>query len=97
MNTPYVKNYNEKGILTNPIQISYMSFYPNRKTRRNALHGKHRFTKNTKSKSNLTILHDGKFKRVLQNIVLKFDNVRHKPVSVKKIYQYISNSKTEKK
>lgn len=34
MNKPYVKQFDEQGILLNPIVKSYKSNYPNRKQRR---------------------------------------------------------------
>jgi len=36
INVPYVKEYNDKGFLTNPILFNYESVGPNRKERRGA-------------------------------------------------------------
>lgn len=34
INTPYVKQYNSKGVLTNPIEENYLNHNPNRAQRR---------------------------------------------------------------
>lgn len=37
MNKPYVKEYDENGIVLNPIVGSYRTKYPNRKERRKSI------------------------------------------------------------
>ena len=64
MNTPYVKEYNANGGLTNPIQTYYSSPAPNRSSRR----GKgYRFKGNGKNHS-LSFIGEYRFSRVRQII-----------------------------
>jgi hypothetical protein len=66
-NQPYVKEYNENGVCTNPIIDSYISNYPNRQQR----HKKpKRFMGNGKGIS-LTIFANKKYYRHRQIITLK--------------------------
>ncbi|HPC09808.1 MAG TPA: hypothetical protein PLN85_01885 [archaeon] len=72
MNKPYVKQYDNNGVLINPIETSYTSKFPNREYRRRKLP---RFTKNSKS-YHLTINKMGKFHRNIQVITCKDGSVK---------------------
>lgn len=66
MNQPYVMQFNETGILINPINGAYISSGLNRKQRRDHLQ-KDRFCGNSKN-YHLTIVKTAKFKRVKQYV-----------------------------
>lgn len=72
INKPYVKQYNEKGEVSNPIIGKYVSFGDNRKQRRANLN-KTRFKGNKKGIS-LTVINNGisssKYNRVSQSVPL---------------------------
>lgn len=63
-NTPYIKEYNTEGVLTNPIKGAYINQFPTRKNRRVS---KERFFGNGKN-TPLTIFKNSKFLRVRQII-----------------------------
>ena len=69
MNVPYVKKYDENGVVTNPIRGSYMSEGKNRAERRQELQ-KHRFHGESKN-CHLTVVKTQKYKRVRQAIKCK--------------------------
>lgn len=71
-NTPYVKEYNKNGEVTNPINGIYKNEFPNRRERRK----KERFCGNGKN-FHLTILRNEKFKRVRQ---FEFDKNGNKKI-----------------
>lgn len=66
MNTPYVKEYNSDGVVTNPIQGSYVTEFPqmNRKARRDGKQKK-RFRGNGKNYP-LSVLSSSKYVRLIQ-------------------------------
>ena len=66
VNTPYIKEYNKEGILTNPLIGAYRDKYPNRKQRRQHLQ-KDNFYGNGKN-TPLTVVANMKYKRVKQVI-----------------------------
>lgn len=66
LNIPYVKKYDEKGLLQNPINGAYINNHPNRKERRSHLSNKS-FTGNHKGIS-LTVSQNLKYKRTVQII-----------------------------
>lgn len=72
MNIPYVKQYNEEGVLTNPIKGFYPNQFPNRKARKETRdrkwggsHPKERFMGNRKGIS-LSIVGALKYRRFIQ-------------------------------
>jgi hypothetical protein len=67
MNSPYVKIYDEKGELINPINGAYVSEFPNRAARK---FRKQRFYSNGKTHK-LTVTKTAKYKRVIQREVNK--------------------------
>ena len=67
MNTPYTKQYNEQGILINPIQESYLHQFPNRRKRKEE---QPRFYGESKN-HHLTIVKTAKFLRHKQIVKLK--------------------------
>lgn len=73
INIPYVKKYDSKGLLTNPINKAYINTHPNRRERRAHLSNKS-FRGNKKGNS-LIVVDNGsgsaKYERVLQVIVDK--------------------------
>lgn len=64
VNTPYVKRYDENGVVTNPINGLYPSLGENRKARRSILN-KPRFMKNSKG-THLTVTPYGRYIRTMQ-------------------------------
>lgn len=71
MNTPYVKKFDENGVVTNPIIGKYKNESPNR--RENRLLTKNngpRFTNNRKGIA-LTVLKTMKYKRLIQVVTRK--------------------------
>lgn len=68
-NEPYIKEYNEFGQCTNPVEVAYYHFFDNRRKRR-AERYPNRFHGNKKGVS-LTVSHVGKYKRVLQHETTK--------------------------
>ena len=66
MNIPYVKEYDEKGLLLNPIKDSYLNKFQNRRERHKILG---RFFGNGKN-FHLTVTPISRFKRVRQ---MEFD------------------------
>ncbi len=81
MNTPYVKQYDDNGNVTNPITEKIETQFANRKSRREILQGKplHGCGKNTP----LTVLKTAKFLRRRQVIT-------QKDGSLKTIEHYLS-------
>jgi len=74
MNSPYIKMYDEKGFLTNPISEDYKSEYPNRTKRREEMNIP-RFKGNNKGVS-MTYSPHGTFTKENQNITLKDGSVK---------------------
>ena len=72
MNQPYVKQYDNNGVLINPIKTAYVSEFPNREYRRRVLP---RFKKNSKG-HHLTVNKMGKFQRNIQVITCKDGSVK---------------------
>ena len=66
MNTPYVKKYDKKGLLINPIDKGYKSVFENRSQRRQSLKKK-RFHGESKN-HHLTVVLTKKYSRVRQII-----------------------------
>lgn len=69
MNVPYVKKYDENGVVTNPIRGSYLSEGENRAARRKDLQ-KQRFYGESKN-YHLTVVKTQKYARVKQAIRCK--------------------------
>lgn len=106
-NIPYKKQYDQEGVLLNPIIGSYESKLPNRSQRRSD-RNQPRFIGNNRG-NHLTITEDSmtpkKFKRVIQTISHHISNIstkiykgiEHKIVTItpnkfiKRIEHYISN------
>lgn len=80
MNTPYVKSYNEQGILTNPIDKLYLNQFPNRAARRQAKN-ETPFRGNGKNYP-LTVIGNVRYLRAVQVI-------HQKDGSVKRINHYV--------
>lgn len=74
INKPFVKEYDKMGNVVNDFERSYVSEFPNRKSRREHLN-KGRFQNNRKS-ANLTLVGRSKFRRVLQTELDKKGNVK---------------------
>lgn len=72
MNVPYVKEYDENGVVTNPIRGSYMSEGKNRAERRKSMQ-KQRFHGESNN-CHLTVTSTHKYKRVRQAIKCKDKN-----------------------
>ena len=72
MNQPYVKQYDNNGVLINPIETAYVSESPNREARRRTFP---RFKKNSKG-YHLTLNGIGKFHRNIQTIICKDGKVK---------------------
>lgn len=76
MNTPYIKQYNELGELTNPIQGALRNASPNRRARRSK---QPRFMSNAKSFP-LLLVGNGRFRKRIQWImdkqVIHYDQLR---------------------
>ncbi len=87
MNTPYVKQYNNKGEVTNPIKGTYISEHPNRRSRRSAMKGE-RFRGNTSEA--MLVYVTKKFRKVWQ--VIKDDAGEE----VKRIMHYLSSYTTKR-
>lgn len=64
MNTPYVKKYNEKGELLNPIKGRFINRFPNRMQRRLRFKD-NRFTNNSKG-TKLVVIGSNKFYQQVQ-------------------------------
>jgi hypothetical protein len=80
-NVPYVKQYDNNGNCTNPINVSYMSFFPNRKQRSEHLN-------QIPFKGNglnypITVLKESKYLRQVQYIM------DAKTQKIKKIHHYL--------
>lgn len=67
MNTPYVKEYNEEGIVSNPIKEVYTTKGDNRRQRR-AVKQKSRFFGNGKQ-ARLVVHKNGRYKKVVQYVM----------------------------
>lgn len=81
-NVPYVKQYDDKGLLSNPINGFYKNEHPNRRSRRSTLNSG-RFRGNHKGIS-LSVVDNGKYstkyERVVQLVALgnnKFKTINH--------------------
>ncbi len=76
MNTPYVKQYNELGELTNPIEGALRHPFANRKARR---YKPQRFMSNAKA-CHLTVVGNGRFRKRLQRIgnkqIIHYDELK---------------------
>lgn len=80
MNKPYVKQYDQNGNVTNPIDHFYPNLFRNRKMRRDSAR-KEQFYGNSKN-FHLTVLGISKYKRVKQT---EFDKNGNK----KTIFHYL--------
>lgn len=74
-NTPYVKEFNDLGECTNPIDRVYLSESPNRQQRKLATKNQ-RFKGNKKGIS-LTVTNNSKYERAIQPILCKDGSVKH--------------------
>lgn len=85
-NTPYVKQFDEKGLLINPIQGSYKSTGPNRQQRKAALKKERFMNFSKKGGSNLVVIGRMKFRKFVQEIRVP-DPKRSGKFLIKRIYQ----------
>jgi len=79
MNKPYVKQYNEQGLISNPIVGSYKSTSPNRRQRRELEYNKP-FIGNKKGISLVVVkigaLSFQKYKKVVQVVKMKDGSIK---------------------
>ena len=80
MNTPYVKEYNDQGIVSNPIRGKYENLSPNRQARRS--HKNEPRFKNNRNVNHLVVGPNFKYRKRIQ---IEFD----KDGNRKKIEHYI--------
>lgn len=85
-NIPYVKKYDEKGHLINPIQGIYRSTGPNRQQRKAALKPERFMNFSKKGGSNLVIIGRMKFRKFVQEIKVPDPKWAGKFL-IKRIYQ----------
>lgn len=83
-NQPYIKRFDAKNELINPINGAYIHEYPNRKKRRQ-LKQKNRFVGNHKG-HNLVVINNGPYSEKLRKVV---QVIKHKLFGTKKIQHYI--------
>lgn len=87
VNKPYVKRYDEQGLLINPLKENYLHKYPNSNKRKSALR-KERFFGNGKNIP-LTVYPKGKFLRFRQEIVCVNPKTKKPTGEVRFIEHYI--------
>ena len=94
-NKPYVKNYDNNGNLTNPIEKSFVPMYPNREERRQNLQ-KSRFHGES-GNVHLTVLPTGAYKRVRQLIKLASKKLHAQKTKTIDHYRLIHKSVRDQK
>ncbi len=83
MNIPYVKQFDQNGILANPIKGSYTSDFPNRSKRRKELGINKRGVHNPKKQTLLLVEKRSKSYLSVQNIVFldEFSNIKRRVIT----------------
>lgn len=71
-NIPYVKKYNEEGLVANPINHAYVNNFPNR-SERHANLGRH---KGNGRNFHLSVHPKARYHRTVQEIVLKDGSIK---------------------
>ena len=87
MNKPYVKQYNEKGIITNPLTEDYLNEDKNRRERRSIL-AKKRFHGESKN-YHLSVMPNAKYHRVRQLIECRDPKTEELTGEIRTIEHYI--------